>query len=214
MFFIPNGRREKYLRNFNRYICSRRRRESSEVENMEIDKQKMRISIAILLGIILACFGVFIFSDFQYRGQTLEDHIFPLLFSGDFNIFWDGFYQLVGSGLLADWFGEFTSDNIATSSFFTIFFGETIWPAVLTWFFTGFLICVIVHGNRRGYTITATVLGIIMLLWIIGGLFAGADMKAILFHHVTTTLSELFTVIVFSALGATIGNLASGPSGD
>ena len=118
---------------------------------MEIDNQKIRNVVAIILGIFMACFGVYFFSDFLYRGQTLQDNIFPLLGAGDFNTFWDGFYQLLGSGLLADWFGEFSAENIAASSVFSIFLGETIWPAVLTWFITGFLIGVIVQGFRRGY---------------------------------------------------------------
>ncbi len=176
---------------------------------MEIAKRKIRIVVAIIGGIMIAIFGVFLFSDFQYRGQTLKDNIFPL-FSGDFNTFWDGFYQLVGSGLLADWFGEFSAEKIALSSVFTIFFGETIWPAVLTWFFMGFFIGATIHGYRRGYAMNAIVLGIIVLLWVIGGLFAGADMEAILIQHITTTLSEIFTAVVFSMLGTSFGNLASG----
>ena len=179
---------------------------------MEMDNQKIRNVSGIILGVILACFGVYFFSDFQYRGQTLKDNIFPLLGSGDFNTFWDGFYQLLGSGLLADWFGEFSSENIAASSFFSIFLGETIWPAVLTWFFTGFLVSVIVQGFRRGYVMTTIVLGMVVLLWVIGGLFAGADMEGILIQNVTTTLSEIFTAVVFATLGATLGGLTSGPS--
>ena len=180
---------------------------------MAIAKKKIRIVIAILGGILIAIFGVFLFSDFQYRGQTLKDNIFPL-FSGDFNTFWDGLYQLIGSGFLADWFGEFSAQNIAASSIFTIFLGETIWPAVLTWFFTGFFISVTVHGFRRGIGMTAIVLAIVLLLWIIAGLFAGADMEAILIQNVTTTLSELFTAVVFSMVGATFGSLISGSNVD
>jgi len=178
---------------------------------MQIKKNHIRIVFAFLSGFIFACFGVFLFSDFQYRALSLQNNVFPLISGGTFNSFMQGVWTLLGSGFMADWFTEFSAVNIANSSIGSIFWGETIWPALCTWFMAGFFIGVIVKGFKRGLTLSLIILLSVFFLWVITGIFAGADITAIFITHITNTLSELFTVLIAIIPGGILGGLVSGP---
>ncbi len=178
---------------------------------IKFKRNVFRIVSSFIVGFILACFGVFFFSDFQYRGLSLGNDVSPLISGGTFNKFMQGIWTLLGSGFLADWFVEFSANNIANSSVGAIFFGETIWPALVTWFMAGFLIGVIVKGVKRGLILSLIIFIAVFFLWLITGIFAGADITAIFITNITNTLSELFTVLISLIPGGIIGGLISGP---
>ena len=168
---------------------------------MKFNKQHFQITIGVVLGFLMAIFGVYIFSNFQYRGQNFSDDIISLITMHGLNNFWDGLYQLLGSGFLADWFFEFSASNIAASSVLAIFFGETIWPAILTWLSSGLIIGVTLKRFRKTLIWSSITFGILFVLWIITGLLAGADIAAIFTSNIVHTLGELFTAILFLLFG-------------
>jgi hypothetical protein len=174
---------------------------------MQIKKNTLRIVLSFIVGFIFACFGVFFFSDFQYRGLTIANNVSPLISGGSFNTFMRGIRVLLGSGFMADFFLEFS----ASSSIGAIFFGETIWPALVTWFMAGFFIGVIVKGVKRGLIISLIIFLSVFFLWIITGILSQADITAIFITNITNTLGVLFTVLISLIPGAIIGGLLSGP---
>lgn len=178
---------------------------------MEIKKNHLRIVSSFIVGFIFACFGVFFFSDFQYRGLTIRNNIFSSISAGSFPSFMYGIWVLLGSGFMADWFVEFSADNVANSSVSAIFFGETIWPALVTWFIAGFLIGVIIKGFKRGLIASLILFLSVFFLWLITGIFSGADIAAIFIANILNTLSKLFTVLIALIPGGLIGGLISGP---
>ena len=178
---------------------------------MQIKKNSLRIVLSFIVGFILACFGVFFFSDFQYRALTITNNVSPLISGGTFNSFMQGIWVLLGSGFMADFFLEFSAANIAASSFSAIFFGETIWPALVTWFMAGFFIGVIVKGVKRGLIISLIIFLSVFFLWIITGILSQEDITAIFITNITNTLGVLFTVFISLIPGAIIGGLLSGP---
>jgi len=178
---------------------------------MQIKKNSLRIVLSFIVGFILACFGVFFFSDFQYRGLTLGNDVSLLLSEGTFNKFMQGISTLLSSGFLADWFREFSSINIANSSISAIFFGETIWPALVTWFIVGFSIGVIVKGFKRGLILSLIIFLAVFFSYIITGIFAGTDITAIFITNITNTLGHLFTALISLIPGGIVGGLISGP---
>lgn len=178
---------------------------------IKIKKNHIRIVSSFLVGFIFACFGVFFFSDFQYRGLSLGYIESSFLSGGTFTEFMAGISTLLSSGLLADWFSEFSSVNIANSSINAIFFGETIWPALVTWFMAGFSIGVIVKGFKRGLILSLIIFLAVFFLYIITGIFAGTDITAIFITNITNTLGQLFTALLALIPGGIIGGLISGP---
>ena len=179
---------------------------------MEIKKNHLRIVSSFIVGFIFACFGVFFFSDFQYRALTLGNNVFPLISGGTFTSFMQGIWVLIGSGFMADWFVEFSAANIANSSVSAIFFGETIWPALVTWFMAGFFIGAIVKGFKRGLIVSLIFFLSVFFLWLITGIFAGVDIAPIFITNILNTLSEFFTVLIALIPGGIIGGLVSGPN--
>lgn len=178
---------------------------------MQLKKNHLRIISAFIVGFFFACFGVFLFSDFQYRGLTLRNNVLPLITGGTLNSFMQGIWVLLGSGFIANWFLEFSLTNIANSSVSAIFWGETIWPAICTWFLAGFFIGVIIKGMKRGILLSISIVLTVFLFWVISGIFAGADITAIFITNIGNTLSELFTVFISLIPGGILGGLISGP---
>ena len=174
---------------------------------MQVKKNHIQIVLSVIVGLFFACFGVFLFSNFQYRGLTIKDNVYPSISGGTFNSFMYGIWFLLGSGFMADWFLEFSAANIANSSISAILFGETILPAFLTWFTAGFSIGVIVKGFKRGLSVSMVIFLSVFFLWLITGIFAGADITAIFITNITNTLSEIFTVLISLIPGSIIGGL-------
>ena len=164
---------------------------------------KIRMIIGIILGFLFAIFGVFIFNGFEYRGLSLTDHIFVLL--GATDTFWSGIYQLIGSGLMVDWFSEFSLANIAQYSFGGILFGATVWPVILTWVMSGFIVGIMLEGWKRGLFGALIVFVGVFLLWFVFGMFAGADLATLFQYNLLITLGELFTTIICLLPGGLIG---------
>ena len=179
---------------------------------MQIQQKHIRVILAIIFSLFISLFGVFIFSDFIYRGLTIGDDIGPLIQSGVFNTFFQGLYFLIGSGFQANWFHEFSSENIQLLTFSGVLFGETIWPAILTWFTAGLIGGILVKGVKRGLFYSLILFGSIFLLWLITGMFAGEDFNSMFMTNIVNTLGELFTVFVFLNLGGLLGGLISGPA--
>jgi len=174
---------------------------------MQVKKNHIEIVSSVIVGLFFACFGVFLFSNFQYRGLTIKDNVFPSIFGGTFTSFMYGIWVLLGSGFMADWFLEFSTANIGNSSVSAILIGETILPALLTWFIAGFSIGIIVKGFKRGLFLSLIIFLSVFFLWLITGIFAGADITAIFITNITNTLSEMFTVLISLIPGSIIGGL-------
>ena len=128
-----------------------------------MNEQKVRIGIALLCGILLTTFGVFLFSNFRYRNLDLSLNVFELMLSGDFRDFANGIYTLFNYGILTNMFALF-SEEIQTLGFFGVIFGEKLWPVIVTWFSTGFVVGCIVKGLKYSFIINAIVFVIIFLL--------------------------------------------------
>ncbi|QEE15982.2 hypothetical protein DSAG12_01810 [Promethearchaeum syntrophicum] len=174
---------------------------------MQVKKNHIQIVLSVIIGLIFACFGVFLFSNFQYRGLTIKDNVYPSISAGNFNSFMYGIWVLLGSGFMADWFLEFSAANIANSSIGAILFGDTILPAILTWFTVGFSISIIVKGFKRGLIVSLIIFLSVFFLWLITGIFAGADITAIFITNILNTLSEIFTILISLIPGSVIGGL-------
>ena len=174
---------------------------------MQVKKNHIQIVLSVIVGLIFACFGVFIFSNFQYRGLTIKDNVSPSLSGGNFTSFMYGIWVLLGSGFMADWFLEFSAANIANSSIGAILLGETILPALITWFTVGFSIGIIVKGFKRGLIVSLIIFLSVFFLWLITGIFAGADITAIFITNIFNTLSQIFTVLISLIPGSLIAGL-------
>ncbi|UYP47948.1 hypothetical protein NEF87_004233 [Candidatus Lokiarchaeum ossiferum] len=179
---------------------------------MQFQQKYVRVLGAVLFALFFSLFGVFIFSDFIYRGISIGGDIVPLLQSGSFNTFFQGLYMLFGSGFQADWFGEFSQNNIQESSLGFILFGETIWPAILTWFTVGILSGTIIKGVKRGLIFSLIWFASIFIIWAIIGMFAGADFSSMFIRNLGNTMGSLFTIFIFLIFGGVLGGLISGPA--
>ncbi len=175
---------------------------------MPINNTKFRYVIAFLFGFIIAVLGVFVFSDFQYRGIRLEDDIFPSFVSGTFNVVWAGIYQLVGSGFSANLFTEFSLSNIQNMTLAGVIFGETLWPAILTWFSAGFVMGVIIKGGKRGFTGAFILFIGICVIYFVAAVFAGSNIAG---SNILITLGELLTGLICICLSGLFGGFLSGP---
>jgi hypothetical protein len=160
----------------------------------------IRSLFGYLFGIFISIFGVFLFSGFVYRGLSLRIHIIPLFQSID--TVWSGIYQIVSSGFMVNFFGEFSASNIAASSFWTILFGPYVWPTLISWFMAGFFIGVFFTGIKRSISRALVVYFFVILLWVVFGIFASADLTAIFQDNIRITLGELFTGLISILPGA------------
>lgn len=163
----------------------------------------IRSLFGYLIGFFFAMFGVFIFNGFIYRGLSLQQHILPLFHSID--TIWSGVYQIVGSGFMANVFDEFTVENMTQETFWTIFFGPTIWPAFLAWFMAGLFVGILFTGIKRAISRSLIVFIFVILFWIVFGLFASADLTAIFQQNIWVTLGEFFTALLFILPGGILG---------
>lgn len=168
------------------------------------------MAIALLLGLFFAGFGVFIFSDWRYRGMSIHEHVWPMFQEGTFSGWADGIFILLGMGFSLNWFQEFSAAAIAASSVGTILTSESVWPVVCTWVFCGFIIGAISRGTKRGLKMGIICFLMCLILWMIFGFFAGADMTTIMFSSIKTTLGKVFTVFAFLLVSGTIGGFTSG----
>ena len=175
---------------------------------MPINNIKIRYFFAFLFGFLIAIFGVFIFSDFQYRGLRLGDDIFPDIVSGSFNVFWAGIYQLVGSGFSANLFSEFSLSNIQNMTFWAILFGETVWPAIVAWFTAGFVVGVIIKGGKHGFYGALLLYIGICVIYFVATVFAGSNIAG---NNILITLGEMLTGFICICLSGLFGGLMSGP---
>jgi hypothetical protein len=174
-----------------------------------MNEQKIRKGIAIPCGLLLAIFGVFLFSDFQYRGLILSSNVFDLMTGGNFRDFSSGLHTLFGSGFLTNMFVVF-SEEMETIGFFGVVFGEKLWPVILTYFSTGFMVGVLVKGVKQSLMINGILFLIIFSLWFILGLFAGTDIGAIFSNSILNTLGIFATTLIFLFIGALFGGLIGG----
>jgi hypothetical protein len=174
---------------------------------MPLMNLKIRYFLAFLVGFIFAIFGVFIFSDFLFRGMRLEDEIFPSIISGDFNTFWAGIYQLVGSGFSADLFSLFSIANIQTSSFFGILFSETVWATILTWWTVGFFMGVVIKGVKQSLLSALILFAGLGVIYFVAAMFAGANVAG---SNILITLGQLTMGLVCIIPASIIGGILGG----
>lgn len=175
---------------------------------MPINNIKLRYIVAMLIGLLLAIFGVFLFSDFEYRGIRLVDDIFPSFQAGSFNTFWAGIYQLVGSGFSANIFAEFSLTNIQAETLFGVIFGETFWGAFIAWFTTGFVVGVVVKGGKHGLIAGLLLFLGICIIYFIAAMFAGSNIGG---GNFLATIGEILTGLGTIILSSWFGGFLSGP---
>ncbi|MHA1610539.1 MAG: hypothetical protein ACTSVZ_11055 [Promethearchaeota archaeon] len=175
---------------------------------MPVNNVKVRYFFAFLFGFTIAIFGVFIYSDFMYRGLRLEEDIFPNFVSGSFNVFWAGIYHLVGSGFQANLFSEFSLSNIQTMTLSAIIFGETVWPTILAWSSAGLVMGAMIKGGKRGFFGALLLFIGICIIYFVAAMFAGSNIAGLNF---LTTLGELLTGFVCISISSLIGGFWSGP---
>lgn len=174
-----------------------------------MNDKRIRIIFALLLGFLLASFGVFIYSDFQYKGKHLVSYVFALFTQGTFRDVSNGLYELVGSALQVNLFAEFSPDALSQQSFGALLFGEVVFPVILTWLSVGFVVGCMMKGLKYSYIINGILLAIILVLWLIAGIFAGDDIASI---FSLATASKILTSMIFLSLGALFGGLIGGPN--
>jgi hypothetical protein len=168
---------------------------------------KFRTIFGVLIGFFFAFFGVFLFNGFVYRGISFSQHLLPLMQVQD--TFWSGIYQLFGSGLMVDFFSEFSVANIQAKGLGTILFGAAVWPALLSWFMAGFFLGVFVCGAKRSVLRALAIFLLVILLWIVFGMFAETDLTSIFQHNLLITLGEFFTALIMLLPGAALGGSLS-----
>jgi hypothetical protein len=171
--------------------------------------KQLRIPIGIICGLLIVIFGVFMFSNFIYRGLTLEANIFPLFES--LNTISDGIYALLGTAYTVNIIDEFSAAALAQSSLTTIFFGSSVWPEFLAWCTAGLLVSIFAKGFKRGIYSALVLYGFVFLFYIVFAFFAGADIGAQFVSNIGLTLGKLFSAFVFLLPGALIGGIVSGP---
>ena len=133
---------------------------------IQITQKQIRYTLAIIISIFFVINGVYIFSNFRYQGLTLKNDIFPIMFEGNFNSFWSGFFQLISSGLKANIFSLFSKNQLAESSFFGIVLGNIMWPVICAWFTTGFISGIILKSPKKGTIFSLIIYAATIVLWI------------------------------------------------
>ena len=105
----------------------------------------------------------------------------------------------------------FSSEQIGLYGFFGILLGDTIWPVICTWIFTGFVVGTMAKGIGRGLKASLFVFGLMVLLWVVFGVFAGMDLTSVFINNTLQTVSELGFVLIILVLSGIIGGWVSGP---
>ncbi len=177
-----------------------------------MNNKKIRIACAIVLGILIGSFGVFIFSDFQYRGKSLTGFIFDFFRHKEFQSIAEGFYELLGSGLKANVFSLFSGENLATQSWINVLFGETLFPVILTWLTVGILIGSIMKGIKYSYIINGIIFGTILILFFISGIFSGANIASMFSAEFGANMGSIATAMGLLSVGALFGGIIGGPN--
>jgi len=171
--------------------------------------KQFRIPIGIICGLLIILYGVFLFSNFIYRGLTLEANILPLMQS--FDTISDGIYALISAAYTVNIIDEFSTAALAQNSATAIFFGASVWPEFLTWCGAGLIVSIFAKGFKRGVYSSLFLYGLVFLFYIVFAFFAGADIGAQFVSNVGLTFGKLFTAFVFLIPGAILGGIVSGP---
>ncbi|MHA1776995.1 MAG: hypothetical protein DRO88_03860 [Promethearchaeia archaeon] len=175
---------------------------------MPIYNLKVRYIIAIIWSLGLSIFGVFIFSNFVYRGVRLDRDIFPHFTAGTFIDFVTGLYLLVGSGFSSNLFSLFSISNLQSVGFFGILFGQTLWPTILTWFSVGLIIGIFVKGIKHSLITALLVYVGLIILYFLVAMFAGVNLAG---GNIFTTLSELLTSLIILIPATILSGFINGP---
>jgi hypothetical protein len=170
---------------------------------------KWRIPVSVIAGMALGMFGVFLFSNFTYRGINLEENVLHVIASpGGWFIGW---YQLLSSGLSVNFFGVFSAGNLQVLGLWGIISGPYVWPVVATWLSAGFVAGVVIKGVKRGLYAAFGTYVAVGLLWFVTGMLAGADLAQMWGPSLLSTLNILLTGLIFVLVGGVVGGFFSGP---
>ena len=165
----------------------------------------------MLFGLALILFGVFIFSNFIYMGFTLQHNIFPLMATLDG--FADGFYELFSVSFTINLFQALTPAGGDINAWLLVILSSSVWPFIMTWTASGFLVGTIVKGLKRSLFTSSVLFGIVLLLLLVFGFFAGANIGEELINAILSTLGKILSALILFIPLACIGGAISGPEG-
>jgi len=153
-----------------------------------------RLVIGIIVGIVLSFFTVFFFNMMVILNQIK-------LYAGT-NVL-RTLALLIGSNFNFDMI-SFITGSPSILGFFA--------PEILAWIFIGFISGAIAKGLRRGVIVSALVVIVVLLIWIILSIISGEDLMA-LFQgtQLTETLGGIISALIGVLIGGVIGGLISGP---
>lgn len=172
--------------------------------------KQLRIPVGIICGLFIILYGVFLFSNFIYRGLTLAANIIPLM--DNLNTISDGIYAMLSAAYTINIIDEFSATALSQTSASAIFFGPSVWPEFLTWCIAGLMVSIFAKGLKRGLYSALFLYGFVFLLYIVFAFFAGADIGAQFVSNIGLTFGKLFTAFIFLIPGAILGGMVSGPS--
>lgn len=175
---------------------------------MPIYNLKVRYTLAVIWALGLSIFGVFIFSNFTFRGISLTQDVFPHFSAGNFIEFVTGLYLLVGSGFSADLFSLFSGSSLQSVGFFGVLFGDTLWPTILTWFSVGLIIGMLVKGVKHSLITALLVFAGHLVLYFVVAMFAGVNLAG---GNILATLGEILTGLLILIPSSILSGVINGP---
>jgi hypothetical protein len=168
--------------------------------------QKLRIILGFLFTLIIAIFGVFLFSNLKYHGITLS-----FIFQNQFGqqLFFEGMYSLWASGFMCDWWYHFSVENIQNIGLYHILDNEVVLPALLTWLAAGFVGGVFMRRPKYGLYMSMGVFIFWTVFLIIFMILAGADLTQMVTVDFYATTGKLMTGLIFINVGGLLGGLVA-----
>ena len=173
--------------------------------------RKLRLTLALVFGIFIAIFGVFLFSNLNYQNVPLE-FIFQEQFAK--GNFFEGMYTLWASGFMCDWWAYFSPENIEQHGVISILFSSAVFPAVMTWFSAGFISGALIQKPKHGFYIAMGLFSFMVVFWVIWMILAGVDLAQMFTSGIYATSGKLFTGLLWINIGGILGGTVSNPAFD
>ena len=168
---------------------------------MHMQFRKITTFLALLLGVIIAIFGVFFFNfgDFlSYDGRQLGDIFLEIRNN------WDvGLYEFTWMSFRFNIFNFFFAlPHIDLVGHFL--------PVFLTWFISGLVTGLLVIGVKRGILFSFIITALLVILWLCFAVISGANLTVIFFQNLYETGGGILTALISVLLGGSIGGAISG----
>jgi hypothetical protein len=160
-----------------------------------------RFALGFLYGMILGLFGVFLFSNFNYAGVSLQEIIYRI-----FNLdFATGVYEFIWFSFHFNVFQLF--DPVALESINLI---ESFLPPFLGWFSAGLVAGTIVKGVKRSVLNSFIMVVTDVVLWLCFAVVCGANLTFVFVYNLYETGGGILTGMIASIIGGIIGGAISG----